>query len=158
MQVRILFTDPGQRLELEREQIRLLDVPIAAAETDHRVVFNRLVDVAALQATELVGAEVSCAIDHRPRVECPGNPADGFDHLVDQLTLLTVRDQVTRVTVGQRLGEHELGAQQPDPVDRLARHGPGRIRHREVDVNLRRGDLDGARHGTGFLRHRDLPR
>jgi hypothetical protein len=88
------------------------------------------------QAAKLVAAEVCCAIHDGPRCECGRDASDRSDHRVDQVALFAMRDEVTRVTAGQRLGEHELRAQQADSVNRLCRNGFRGFRHCHVDVDL----------------------
>ena len=54
----------------------------------------------------------------------------------------------------QRLGEHELGAQQADAVNLLGRNGFGRVRHRQIDVDPGSGDLDRRFGGFTSFGHR----
>ena len=58
-------------------------------------------------------------------------------HAVDELALAPVGEQLARVRAAERLGEHELGAEQPDAVDGQRGDPLGLVGHREVHVHER---------------------
>src|SRR5207244_11693143 len=76
----------AQRLALELEALAEArrDVARGAAEAEHRVLFLRLVALAAEELAVLVRLEVRQAHDHRFRPERRGDRRYALDHLLDE--------------------------------------------------------------------------
>ena len=151
MQVRGLVAHAGEQLELQREQVRLADVPVAAPVADHRVLLDRFERLATFQAAELVGAEVDRAVDDRPGAKARRDAQQRRRHAVEELVPATPCQELSWMHAAERVGQHELGAQQADAVDWLGSHLLGVVRHRQVDVDARGQRSDAL--GAGSRRH-----
>ena len=129
-QVRRLGAHPAEHVELEVEQVGLVDVAEAAPVADHRVLLGRLELLAALEAAELVGAEVDAAVDDRAGRERARDGQQRLGHRVDELLLLPSLDQQPRVHALQRVGDHELGPRAGRRRRRASPPPPPRARRR----------------------------
>jgi hypothetical protein len=154
MQVGSLVADPCQRPQLQREQLWIADVAVAAAEPDHRVLLGRLVSRAAGQPAELVGPEVHRAAHDRTRRERTGDLQQRRAHPRHEPLALTAREQPLGVLPAERLGHHELGAQQPHPIHRKGGDLRRVLGDRQVDVHHRRQRLE--RTGDRLQRRRHV--
>ncbi len=117
VQVRRLFSDSCQHVQLELEDLGLLQVAVGAPVADHRVVLDRLELGAAHERAELVRAEVGGAVHDWSGREGVGHLEERLAQSFDELVGSTLGDQLARVRSVERVGEHELGAEQPDTVD-----------------------------------------
>jgi hypothetical protein len=114
----VLLPHPGERGELEPEERRVVDVPVAAAVPDHRVVLDRLEVLAAGEPAELVAAQVGRTVGHRPpRGESPGDRADRRGEVGDDRLGPPGRDQGRGVTTLQRPGQEQFSPEKADAVD-----------------------------------------
>ncbi len=138
-----LLAHPPERLQLERERLGILDVAVAPPVPDHRILLDGLELLTAGEAPELVRPEIHRAVHDRPRPERAGDLSQLRTHPADELVALAVRDQCSRVPSAECVDDHELAAQQPDPVHLERSDFRSAICHRQVDVQL------GCRH----LRH-----
>jgi hypothetical protein len=100
-----------------REDLGVLRVAQRAAEADHRVGLLGLEAVAALQAAELVRAEVDRPVRDRPRSEGAGELLQRRRHARGELSPAALFDEQAGVAAFQRLEHHEFGPEQPDAVD-----------------------------------------
>ncbi len=76
--------DLADRLQLELEQVRLAHVAQGPAVADHRVRLLGLEALAALEAAELVAAEVDRPVGDRPRREGGGERGQRLGHPLDE--------------------------------------------------------------------------
>ena len=117
MDIGILVAHLGKGPQFQCEQIRFLDVAVATAVADHGIALHRLVVRAAAEIAKLVAAEVRCSVDHRAGREGGGDSADRGGHGAHHPVLFAAGHQGAWMLTGQRIGEHELLAQQPHAVD-----------------------------------------
>ena len=136
MQVRGLLAHSGEHIELEAEQVRLAHVTVRAAVADHRVLLLRLELLAPDEPAKLVGTKVDTAVDDRTRHECRRDAKERCRHPVDELPATAAGKELAGMHALERIGHHELGAQEADPVHRLRSDSIRMLGHREVHVDL----------------------
>ncbi len=141
LEVRELLADPTERLQFQRERLGILDVAVAPAVPDHRVLLDGLELLAAGETPELVRPEIHRAVHDRPGAERAGDLSQLRSHPADELVALAVRDQCPGVSSAERVDDHELAPEQPDPVHVERSHLHGTIGHRQIDVQLGRRHL-----------------
>ena len=131
----------AQEFALEREQVRLANVAIAAAVADHRIRLDRLELGAALEIVELVGPEVDRPVHDGTGLERRRHAQQRGRHPIEELLRPAARQQRAGVHPAQGVADHELGAQEADPVDRLGGDALGFVGDREVDIQAGRDRL-----------------
>ena len=138
-----LLAHPGEHIQVEREQLGVTDIAVAAAVADHGVGLDRFELLAAGQAAELVGAEVDRPVDDRPGREGPRDAQHRLGHALHELVAAAGRQQVLGVFAAEGVGDHELGAQQAHAVDGQRGDLFGVIGNGQVHVQQgRRGLVD----------------
>ncbi len=97
--------------ELESEELRLADIAKRPPHADHRVRLLGLELVTALQASELVGAEVDRPVRDRSRREGTGKGRQAVAHPLDELGASPLVEEEAGVLSLERLDHHQLGSE-----------------------------------------------
>ena len=95
----------------------------------------------ATESPELVRAEVVGAVRDRPREERLRDAKDRVGHFADELFRAALGKQGLRMFAFERVGDHELRAQEAHTIDGQRRRFLGCVCHGEVDVEARRQRL-----------------
>ena len=117
------------------KEVGLTDVAVAAPVPDHGVLLFGLELVATLEVRELVGPEVDAPVHHRARLEGARDLEERLGHALDECLLFAPLEQPARVHTAQGVGDHELGPQKSDTVDRQCRNLGRVLGERQVDVD-----------------------
>lgn len=135
-----LIADVGQCLQFEVEQRWLMDVAVAATESDHGIVLLWLPFVTATQPGEVVRSEVHRAVHDGSGSKGSGDARNTGRNLADEFRAAAFGQQLVRVIAAERLRHEELGSQKTYAVDGQGSYRFGALRDRKVDVQPRGGD------------------